>query len=376
VYGTLRWFTLYAVLGDDIVIGDRLVAEQYKAIMSRLGVVIGLPKSIISPSGSTLEFAKRTIHNGVDTSPVPLKELQAVFRSPSALVSFSRKYNLSFTALAKVLGFGYRVLGGLNRPFNSLNGKLKMVIFAINTPTTAEEAMSFFKLGSPKTFKGFKELKEVINALVSQELPLMKRKLNALRLNGYTLEIVEALARDLSAVICAQANVAVVKHNRKGVGDELPSIRMQQVLPVVRWMIYAVQIESKCNLHSQLELISGRLIKLMLEYRDLDFFDLYMEFIELQKEMAKLPLSNLGFERLLEDNQAGLSDTMHIRMWRRLAKYLFAQVPVKVKDFGIGLPSQPVTETPKPEGSLYFQSPKRDFIRDTPPHMDPLDEDS
>lgn len=376
VYGTLRWFTLYAVLGDDIVIGDRLVAEEYKAIMSRLGVVIGLAKSIISPSGTTLEFAKRTIHNSVDTSPVPLKELQAVFRSPSALVAFSRKYNLSFTALAKVLGFGYRVLGGLNRPFNSLNGKLKMVIFAINTPTTAEEAKSFFMLGSPKTMKGFKELKEVINALVSQELPLMKRKLNALRLNGYTLEIVEALARDLSAVICAQANVAVVKHNRKGVGDELPSIRMQQVLPVVRWMIYAVQIESKCNLHSQLELISGRLVKLMLEFRDLDFFDLYMEFIELQKEMAKLPLSNLGFERLLEDNQAGLSDTMHIRMWRRLAKYLFAQVPVKVKDFGIGLPSQPVTETPKPEGSLYFPSLERDFIRDTPPHMDPLDEDS
>jgi hypothetical protein len=114
----------------------------------------------------------------------------------------------------------------------------------------------------------------------------------------------------------------------------------------------------------------------MLEFRDLNFFDLYMEFIELQKEMAKLPLSNMGFERLLEDNQAGLSDTMHIRMWRRLAKYLFAQVPVKVRDFGIGLPSQPVTEVPKPEGSLYFPSLRRDFIRDTPPHMDPLDEDS
>nr|WAY16597.1 putative RNA-dependent RNA polymerase [Rhizoctonia solani mitovirus 116] len=375
VYGTLKWFTMYAVLGDDIVIGDRLVAEEYKAIMARLGVVIGLPKSIISSSGTTLEFAKRTIHNGVDVSPVPLKELQATFRSPSALVTFSRKYNLGFTGVAKLLGFGYRVLGGLNRPFNSLNGKLKMVIFAINTPTNAEEAKSFFQLGAPKTMKGFKELKDVINALVSQELPLMKRKLNALRLNGYTLEIVEALARDLSAVICAQANVAVVKHNRKGVGDELPSIRIQQVLPVVRWMIFAVQIESKCNLHAQLSKISSDLVTLMLEFRDLDFFDLYMKFIELQKEMAKLPLSNLGFERLLEDNQSGLSDTMHIRMWRRLAKYLFAQVPVKVKDLGIGMPHKPCEDT-KPQGSLYYESLKRDFIRDTPPHMDPLDKDS
>jgi hypothetical protein len=377
VYRTSRWFPLYAILGDDIVIGDRLVAEEYKAIMARLGVVIGLPKSIISVKATTLEFAKRTIIGGEDASPVPLKELQAAFRSPSALVELSRKYNLTFEKLAKVLGFGYRVLGGLNKPFNSLNGKLKMVIFAINTPISAEEAKNFFLLGAPKTMKGFGELKEVINALVSQELPLMKRKLNQLRLNGYTLEITELLTRDLSRVLMAQANEAIVKYNRKGVGDELPSLRLPDVLPIVRWMIYAVQIESKVDMHVQLSKISSALVMLMLKFRDLEFFDLYMEFIELQKEMAKLPLSNLGFERLIADDQQGLSDTMHIRMWRRLAKYLFAQVPVKVKDLGIGLPSQPVTDETKPQGLLYFSDPsvKRDFIRENPPHMDELDED-
>lgn len=56
--GWVGWFPFYALLGDDIVIADRAVADHYLAIMRGLGVSISLHKSIVSESG-LLEFAKR-----------------------------------------------------------------------------------------------------------------------------------------------------------------------------------------------------------------------------------------------------------------------------------------------------------------------------
>lgn len=71
------WFSDYEVLGDDIVIFDKLVADQYLIIMSDLGVEINLSKSIISPRGLALEFAKRTViktdSQFLDVSPLPWK---------------------------------------------------------------------------------------------------------------------------------------------------------------------------------------------------------------------------------------------------------------------------------------------------------------
>jgi hypothetical protein len=56
--GWVGWFPHYGLLGDDIVIADRAVAEHYLAIMRGLGVSISMHKSIVSESG-LLEFAKR-----------------------------------------------------------------------------------------------------------------------------------------------------------------------------------------------------------------------------------------------------------------------------------------------------------------------------
>ena len=51
-------FTDYALLGDDIVIINPLVAKEYKRIMLNLGVSISEGKSLISSNGS-FEFAKQ-----------------------------------------------------------------------------------------------------------------------------------------------------------------------------------------------------------------------------------------------------------------------------------------------------------------------------
>lgn len=57
----------YAILGDDIVIADKRVAEAYMRIMDEMGGVISIQKSLISHNGCC-EFAKRfIIDNHIDS---------------------------------------------------------------------------------------------------------------------------------------------------------------------------------------------------------------------------------------------------------------------------------------------------------------------
>lgn len=63
----IRWFEGYELLGDDIVIFEKAVAEKYLILMEELGVPINLSKSVLSVN-ETVEFAKVTYHNGVDVS--------------------------------------------------------------------------------------------------------------------------------------------------------------------------------------------------------------------------------------------------------------------------------------------------------------------
>lgn len=98
----------YCVLGDDIVIYNTPVAIQYLLIMKSLGVEVGLAKSLISPSGAALEFAKKTYFKGEDVSPLPYKEFYSALGISSALLEFVKKYNVSLGNVKKLLGLGYK----------------------------------------------------------------------------------------------------------------------------------------------------------------------------------------------------------------------------------------------------------------------------
>lgn len=76
-------FTRYAILGDDIVIGDERVAERYRELMSQLNVPFSLEKSLVSSVGA-LEFAKRFFVRGVtkDLSPVSCRMLRSLVHIP------------------------------------------------------------------------------------------------------------------------------------------------------------------------------------------------------------------------------------------------------------------------------------------------------
>lgn len=70
----LEWQTLnYALLGDDIVICNALVAEKYKQFCGALGVSFSLLKT--HESKNFFEFAKRMFLKGKEISPFPLSAL-------------------------------------------------------------------------------------------------------------------------------------------------------------------------------------------------------------------------------------------------------------------------------------------------------------
>jgi hypothetical protein len=120
VYRVRGWFEWYAVLGDDIVIADEAVAQEYLKIMAVIGVEIGLAKSLVSRTKS-LEFAKRTYINGTDCSPVSLAEALVALRHIGSLEELVRKqlrYGVvKLSSVARFAGFGYKVLSKLSLGF-------------------------------------------------------------------------------------------------------------------------------------------------------------------------------------------------------------------------------------------------------------------
>ena len=98
----------YAILGDDIVIANGRVARQYLSVLRELGVEVGLAKSLVSRIGK-LEFAKKYLSKDSDMSPVPFKEVWTAIHNSSAVMELIRKYQMSMTAVATMLGYGYRV---------------------------------------------------------------------------------------------------------------------------------------------------------------------------------------------------------------------------------------------------------------------------
>lgn len=60
IYKEVKWYECYEVLGDDIVIFDKKVADHYLLVMEQfLDVKCNQSKSLLAPSRPVIEFAKR-----------------------------------------------------------------------------------------------------------------------------------------------------------------------------------------------------------------------------------------------------------------------------------------------------------------------------
>ncbi|QTY21822.1 RNA-dependent RNA polymerase [Botryosphaeria dothidea mitovirus 3] len=80
------WSSLpYCLLGDDIVIGDKEVGELYLKVIGSLGVKVSMAKT--HRSKTTLEFAKRWIHNGQEITPFPISAMKEASRSVTSMTT-------------------------------------------------------------------------------------------------------------------------------------------------------------------------------------------------------------------------------------------------------------------------------------------------
>jgi hypothetical protein len=91
------WYEGYELLGDDILIFDKIVAEEYLIIMNDLGVPINLAKSVVAPNKPVFEFAKVTGFYGKDVSAISWKG----FLSQTSLMG---RANLAFSLMTRPLG--------------------------------------------------------------------------------------------------------------------------------------------------------------------------------------------------------------------------------------------------------------------------------
>lgn len=69
-------FTDYLILGDDVVIANKEVADSYIDIITSMGVKISLPKRVLPRPLQGVEFASKLINNQANLSPLPLGCLQ------------------------------------------------------------------------------------------------------------------------------------------------------------------------------------------------------------------------------------------------------------------------------------------------------------
>lgn len=157
--GHRGWFSLYAVLGDDIVIGDNNVADRYVRLMKEFGVGIGFHKSIIS-NNLSLEFAKRFFYKGEEVTPLPLVGISVGWLGASfvsEIVKISQAVTgcvLSNFNVARYLGVGFKAASGAdNRPFLKLPKILSRVLILLARPNAARSVGNLLDWVSAISFK-------------------------------------------------------------------------------------------------------------------------------------------------------------------------------------------------------------------------------
>lgn len=107
-----KWFDRYCLLGDDIVIADKDVADRYLDVMARIGVKISLGKSLVSLTGS-VEFAKRFRVGRYDLSPISFKSVFSMIpHTVGSIVERVAEFRpVRRSEPFRWLGAGFRILG-------------------------------------------------------------------------------------------------------------------------------------------------------------------------------------------------------------------------------------------------------------------------
>jgi hypothetical protein len=318
--GRIGWYKNYAILGDDIVIGDADVAKKYLEVLSTLGVGVGLHKSLLSPSGTAVEFAKRTFFRGQDVSPFSVKELIASFGSPSAAVELIRKHSLTLAQYVRAAGFGFRVLGSLNRAFSRLNSKIKLIILAIHITKEVSEIGKFFQLGVPHGMPSLFESRHVMEELLVPEVVRLRERLMRLRLKlriGFRFD--DGLPIILDSAIRKLQNSAYVL----GPGFVIKTRERMYSVEQLRQLFFRVMILTLDDYRASALHMFDRLIEQLRDLTLLKFRitsgEMFLNYITLVKEIATYNPDTLIYGRSFQDQGVYFTDGFYIKMWKAIA---------------------------------------------------------
>jgi hypothetical protein len=337
-----EWFTLYAVLGDDIVIADAAVAREYRKLMAELGVEIGLAKSLISPDGLTLEFAKRTFHRGKDVSPVPFSEYWVGRQMLSASLELCKKYSLSLARYLDLFGFGYKAKGSASGSLMKLGQRLRHRILAFHSPFGPNPLSlgKFFSMkGLTKAYSwSERKISAFITAFVEKELIRIQDKLNS-----KDFLILEQTIRDISYVnkdreyygTLSRAAPGARKIDLKGLDPDRPTFAWNASDPEPRYIdkdLYYYVIDDLCHtVYREVfldVLVELRELRYLIEDAikaksgpTLEELELVVNnYYSLTDSLSKIPLPRELYERVEKDTP--LHNLEIIKQWESYSRIL------------------------------------------------------
>lgn len=144
----IREFSLYLVLGDDIVIADEQVAKSYLRLCEEWDIGINLSKSVLSDNGS-LEFAKRFVYKYQDVTGLSFREVSVArydIRGLLQLLSRVKSFrNIRISEALSFLGHGYRALSRMNTRYNKMGQGLRRALLLVSYPSLVFSKLTSYK---------------------------------------------------------------------------------------------------------------------------------------------------------------------------------------------------------------------------------------
>lgn len=329
-FPTWKLYTNYAVLGDDVVIGDIRVTTQYLLILDILGVECGLHKSLLSHTGLAMEFAKKTIVKGVDVSPVAFREFYAASRNLGAFVELLNKTKVPFAQALQAFGVGWKVRSWLNKPIGKLSSRIRLLILAVNIPKTQEDVIPFFEMGRAPVAQFANDSAEIVKAFISKE---MKRLADSVFL--FTTQIAEAskdadaLGREF-ATSHIEAVTGVEKKLLKGVYPDVVFLR-NQLADVWTNMRNAFLITSGPSLLDEATALWRKITDLSsVDLRKVQptFAEMYMKYLDFSSQKSRMSLHAFATSRPGEPEVKGLMSPSQVRLWKRWSQVLTGSVKI------------------------------------------------
>jgi len=196
--GKRGWFRAYAILGDDVVIANREVARQYRAIMKGLGVRLSGPKTLIGRG--SCEFAKRFFLKGKDASPVSLLEFALGRFHLPIMVDLVRKLKVvwepKLSRVVRAAGFGYRVQGRISNSFRYLSGRIFGLLVTLASPGvcsfSSENWVEFLKRilsgGSENLYPVYQCIRDKVSERIRERIEEIRSSVYAAQSEALTLD--------------------------------------------------------------------------------------------------------------------------------------------------------------------------------------------